>query len=71
MWKQKTLKKSLDSFNKQVIVESFNRTVLEEIAKNIDPESPREQDNCHFVLEEDISNSCTKSFKFLLYVLFL
>ena len=33
----------VDSFNKQVIVESFNRTVLEEIAKNIDPESPREQ----------------------------
>ena len=33
----------VDSFNKQVIVESFNRTGLEEIAKNIDPESPREQ----------------------------
>ena len=33
----------IESFNRQVITESFNRTVLEEIAKNIDPESPREQ----------------------------
>jgi type I restriction enzyme R subunit len=33
----------VDAFNRQIIVESFNRTVLEEIAKNIDPESPREQ----------------------------
>lgn len=33
----------VDSFNRQVITEPFNRTVLEEIAKNIDPESPREQ----------------------------
>jgi type I restriction enzyme R subunit len=33
----------VDAFNRQIIVESFNRTVLEEISKNIDPESPREQ----------------------------
>lgn len=33
----------VDSFNRQVITEPFNRAVLEEIAKNIDPESPREQ----------------------------
>jgi type I restriction enzyme R subunit len=33
----------VEAFNRQIIVESFNRTVLEEIAKNIDPESPREQ----------------------------
>ena len=32
----------VDSFNRQVITEPFNRAVLEEIAKNIDPESPRE-----------------------------
>ena len=30
----------LDSFNKKVITESFNRTVLKEISKDIDPESP-------------------------------
>ena len=30
----------VDKFNRQVITESFNRTVLAEIAKNIDPESP-------------------------------
>ena len=33
----------IDSFNKKVITEEFNRTVLEEIAKNIDPENPTEQ----------------------------
>lgn len=32
----------LESFNRQVITESFNRTVLEEIARDIDPESPKE-----------------------------
>lgn len=30
----------LDSFNRQVITENFNRTVLKEIAKDIDPEAP-------------------------------
>ncbi len=30
----------VDKFNRQVITESFNRTVLAEIAKNIDPEGP-------------------------------
>ncbi|MBQ9721794.1 MAG: type I restriction-modification system endonuclease, partial [Oscillospiraceae bacterium] len=33
----------IDSFNRQVVTESFNRTVLEEIARDIDPENPREQ----------------------------
>ena len=33
----------IESFNRQVITESFNRTVLEEIARDIDPESPEEQ----------------------------
>ena len=33
----------IETFNKQVITDPFNRTVLEEIAKYIDPESPREQ----------------------------
>lgn len=33
----------VESFNRQVITESFNRAVLEEIARNIDPEAPREQ----------------------------
>lgn len=32
----------LESFNRQVITEPFNRTVLEEIARDIDPESPKE-----------------------------
>ena len=30
----------VDDFNRQVITESFNRTVLAEIARDIDPESP-------------------------------
>ena len=30
----------LDSFNRQVITENFNRAVLKEIAKDIDPEAP-------------------------------
>ncbi len=30
----------VDAFNRQVITEDFNRTVLTEIAKNLDPESP-------------------------------
>ena len=33
----------IDSFNRQVITENFNRTVLEEIAREIDPETPEEQ----------------------------
>jgi type I restriction enzyme R subunit len=33
----------VDSFNRQVITEPFNRAVLEEIARDIDPESPNEQ----------------------------
>ena len=33
----------IDSFNRKVITEDFNRTVLEEIARDIDPEMPNEQ----------------------------
>ncbi|MCD8148879.1 MAG: type I restriction-modification system endonuclease [Clostridiales bacterium] len=32
----------VENFNRQVITEPFNRAVLEEIARNIDPESPKE-----------------------------
>jgi len=34
------LKFDVETFNRQVITESFNRTVLEEIARDIDPEEP-------------------------------
>ena len=33
----------IDNFNRQVITENFNRTVLAEIARDIDPETPEEQ----------------------------
>ncbi len=33
----------VESFNKQVITEDFNKAVLEEIAKDIDPEASKEQ----------------------------
>ena len=33
----------IEQFNRQVITENFNRTVLAEIARDIDPESPEEQ----------------------------
>ena len=33
----------IEDFNKKVVNESFNRTVLEEIARDIDPENVREQ----------------------------
>lgn len=33
----------IESFNRQVITEHFNRTVLSEIARDIDPETPEEQ----------------------------
>lgn len=33
----------IESFNRQVITENFNRAVLEEIARDIDPENPEEQ----------------------------
>lgn len=33
----------IESFNRQVITENFNRIVLAEIARDIDPESPEEQ----------------------------
>ncbi|MCD8123071.1 MAG: type I restriction-modification system endonuclease [Clostridiales bacterium] len=32
----------VENFNRQVITEPFNRAVLKEIARNIDPESPKE-----------------------------
>ena len=32
----------VDSFNRKVITEPFNRTVLEEIARDLDPENPKE-----------------------------
>ena len=38
-----TLDFDLDSFNKQVITEGFNRAVLTEIAQDIDPEAPEMQ----------------------------
>ncbi|MBQ9345842.1 MAG: type I restriction-modification system endonuclease, partial [Oscillibacter sp.] len=33
----------VDKFNRQVITEPFNRAVLEEIARDLDPENPEEQ----------------------------
>ncbi len=33
----------IDTFNRQVITENFNKTVLTEIARDIDPECPEEQ----------------------------
>lgn len=33
----------IESFNRQVITENFNKTVLAEIARDIDPENPEEQ----------------------------
>ena len=33
----------VENFNRQVITDSFNRTVLTEIARDIDPENPEEQ----------------------------
>lgn len=33
----------IESFNRQVITENFNKAVLREIAREIDPEAPREQ----------------------------
>lgn len=33
----------IEKFNRQVITEPFNRAVLEEIARDIDPENPKEQ----------------------------
>lgn len=33
----------IEQFNRQVITENFNRTVLTEIARDIDPENPEEQ----------------------------
>ena len=33
----------IENFNKQVITENFNRTVLAEITRDIDPENPEEQ----------------------------
>lgn len=33
----------IDDFNRKVITESFNRVVLQEIARDIDPENPKEQ----------------------------
>ena len=33
----------IESFNRRIVDENFDRTVLEEIARDIDPENPKEQ----------------------------
>ena len=43
----------IESFNRQVITENYNRTVLAEIARDIDPESPEEQGKTHIYAVDD------------------
>jgi type I restriction enzyme R subunit len=33
----------IETFNRQIVVPGFNRAVLEEIARDIDPENPNEK----------------------------
>ena len=43
----------VDAFNRQVITEPFNRTVLTEIARDIDPESPEQGKTLIYAVNDD------------------
>ncbi|MCM1326016.1 MAG: type I restriction-modification system endonuclease [Bacteroidales bacterium] len=53
----------VDAFNRQVITESFNRTVLNEIARDIDPESPEQGKTLIYAVNDDHADLIVKILK--------
>ena len=53
----------VDAFNRQVITEPFNRTVLAEIAHDIDPESPEQGKTLIYAVNDDHADLIVKILK--------
>ena len=53
----------VDAFNRQVITEPFNRTVLAEIARDIDPESPEQGKTLIYAVNDDHADMIVKILK--------
>ena len=53
----------VDAFNRQVITEPFNRTVLTEIARDIDPESPEQGKTLIYAVNDDHADLIVKILK--------
>lgn len=53
----------VDAFNRQVITEPFNRTVLAEIARDIDPESPEQGKTLIYAVNDDHADLIVKILK--------
>ena len=53
----------VDAFNRQVITEPFNQTVLAEIARDIDPESPEQGKTLIYAVNDDHADLIVKILK--------
>ena len=53
----------VDAFNRQVITEPFNRTILAEIARDIDPESPEQGKTLIYAVNDDHADLIVKILK--------
>ena len=53
----------VEAFNRKVITEPFNRTVLAEIARDIDPESPEQGKTLIYAVNDDHANLIVKILK--------
>lgn len=53
----------VEDFNRQVITEPFNRTVLDEIARDIDPESPEQGKTLIYAVNDDHADLIVKILK--------
>lgn len=53
----------VDAFNRQVITEPFNRTVLTEIARDIDPENPEQGKTLIYAVNDDHADLIVKILK--------
>jgi len=57
------LRFDVEKFNKQVITEPFNRTVLEEIARDIDPETPEQGKTLIYAVDDQHADLIVKVLK--------
>ncbi len=57
------LKFDVDTFNRRVITEPFNRTVLEEIAQDIDPEEPEQGKTLIYAVDDQHADLIVKILK--------
>lgn len=50
----------VEAFNRQVITEPFNRTVLSEVARDIDPETPEQGKTLIYAVNDDHADLIVK-----------